>query len=612
MIYVNAYELDGKLYSIVKNAGGDTNGAVLLSTGDGEPIGATFTVYPYDCLSSLSDEKAITALSELLNRSASDIRKNMHRKVILAEVDDENAYRDISASDVRKYTKTGMIRYVDTVDEPFSVAYDVIARKGVELYKDVTDDDSRTNDDVLDDDKYIDNVFEALGQLRKDAAQLEKSISQLKSYHFDVKRYSDELGISLPVIDLDDGRRQIIDAKASTYMQAVCHNKRYELHPDILASEINDVSNLIYGVITWQTSVKYASELDREMLVRIAKLSTLINGKNVVHMSWTDDTIENAVAIMLDGNIMIDSSYGDRSSLKTARDVIDTDDVFRFIDVSLANDFTDTISIARFVTDRFSDDEYARIAMRHTGFVRRLLSDVEYVASVIDAFPTDDDDYRAVADMAGVNVKLFDTNGEGDYLLANSLRLITYVKRFVSQDTYDNIMSTIAFAPRGLDCGVMDDVAYVPDRHTHTRYEDYDWDDMSYLDYDDDEDDDYEYTEVDDEQLDEFKERLTVLALASTSLRVKFATRHPIAVMRGFMSSPEDGARVLFENCVDGHGIRWDVIDEEMEKDGNEDKDVCDVALRLVGDGIEIYAPSYRSPYCFYQDDDVADDKAND
>lgn len=612
MIYVNAYELDEKFYSIVKNAGGDTNGAVLLNTDDGEPVEATFTVYPYDCLSSLSDEKAVAALSNLLNRSAADIREHMHRKVILAEVDDESAYRDISASNVRKYTKTGMIRYVDTVDDPFAVAYDIIARKGVELYNDVTGDDSKTNDDVFDDDKYIDNVFEALGQLRKDAAQLEKSISQLKSYHFDVKRYSDELGISLPVIDLDDGRRQIIDAKASTYMQAVCRNKRYELHPDILASKINDVSNLIYGVITWQTSVKYASELDRDMLVRIAKLSTLINGKNVVHMSWTDDTIENAVAIMLDGNIMIDSSYGDRSSLKTARDVIDTDDVFRFIDVSLANDFTDTISIARFVTDRFSDDEYVRIAMRHTGFVRRLLSDAEYVASVIDTFPTDDDDYRAVADMAGVNVKLFDTNGEGDYLLANSLRLITYVKRFVSQDTYDNIVSTIAFAPRGLDCGVMDDIAYVPDRHTHTSYDDYDWDDMSYLDYDDDEDDDYEYTEVEDEQLDELKERLTVLALASTSLRVKFATKHPIAVMRGFMSSPEDGARVLFENCVDGHGIRWDIIDAEMAKDGNEDKDVCDVALRLVGDGIEIYDPSYRSPFCFYPSDDVAEDKAND
>ena len=612
MIYVNAYELDGKLYSIVKNAGGDTHGAVLLNTEDGEPVEATFTVYPYDCLSSLSDEKAVTVLSELLNRSAADIREHMRRKVILAEVDDESAYRNISASNVRKYTKIGMIRYVDTVDEPFAVAYDVIARKGVELYKDVIGDDSRTNDDMLDDDKYIDNVFEALGQLRKDAAQLEKSISQLKSYQLDVKQYSKRLGISLPVIDLDDSRRQIIDVNASTYMQAVCRNKRYELHPDILTSEINDVSNLIYGVVTWQTGVKYVSELDRDMLVRIAKMSTLINGKNVVHMSWTDDTIENAVAIMLDGNIMIDSSYGDRNSLKTARDVINTDDVFRFIDVSLANDFTDTISIARFVTDRFSDDEYARIAMRHTGFVRRLLSDVDYVASVIDTFTTDGDDYRAVADAAGVDVTLFDTNGDGDYLLANSLSLLTYVKRFVSQDTYDNIVSTIAFAPRGLDCGIMDDVAYVPDRHTHTRYEDYDWDDMSYLDYDDEEDDDCEYTDVEDEQLNEFKERLTVLALASTSLRVKFVMKHPIAVMRGFMSSPDDGAQVLFENCVDGHGIRWDVIDEEMAKDGNEDKDVCNIALKLVGDGVEIYDPSYRSPYCFYPDDDVADDKAND
>ena len=126
MIYINAYELDGNLYSIVKTAGGNTNGAVLLNVEDGEPVEMTFTVYPYDCLSSLSDNKAVAALSELLGRDASDVRKSMKRRVIMATVDDESGYTDLCASDVRKYTKTGLIRYAGMVDNPFSVAYDII------------------------------------------------------------------------------------------------------------------------------------------------------------------------------------------------------------------------------------------------------------------------------------------------------------------------------------------------------------------------------------------------------------------------------------------------------------------------------------------------------
>ena len=407
------------------------------------------------------------------------------------------------------------------------------------------------------------------------------------------------------MLDMADGRRMITDASSVTYLQAMCHNKRYEMCPDFLVSDVNGIANMLYNVITWQTGVKYASALDRDMLVRLAKLSTILSGTNTVHMSWTDVTIDNAVAIMLDGGIIIDPSYGKNRATKTACDVIDVDDVFRFIDVWMTSDFSNTCDLAKFITDVFSDDEYARAAMRHTGFVTRLLNEIEYVASTVGNLPVDETDVRTVVEDAGVNVSAL--GPDADQLLLSSIRLIAYVKRFVDQVTYDNIVSTIALAPDVW--GDIDDVTYVPERHTHTRYEDYDWDDMPYLDSDDD--DDYEYVEVVDDQLDELKERLTVLAFASVSLRAKFVSKHPIAIMRGFMSSPADGACVMFENCVDGHGIRWDVIDAELEKDGNIDKDVRDVALELVGNDIEIYDPSYRSPYCFYPGDDVEESSNN-
>lgn len=605
MIYINAYELDGNLYSIVKTAGGNTNGAVLINVEDGEPVETTFTVYPYDCLSSLSDNKAVAALSELLGRDASDVRKSMKRRVIMATVDDESGYTNLCASDVRKYTKTGLIRYAGMVDNPFSVAYDIIVRKAIELYRSVIGDTKPVELSDIDDIGYVNNVFEALRQLRQDANKVEKSIRKLVSYQSDVKRYSEELGIDLPMLDMADGRRMITDASSVTYLQAMCHNKRYEMRPDFLVSDVNGIANMLYNVITWQTGVKYASALDQDMLVRLAKLSTILSGTNTVHMSWTDVTIDNAVAIMLDGGVIIDPSYGKNRATKTACDVIDIDDVFRFIDVWMTSDFSNTCDLAKFITDVFSDDEYARAAMRHTGFVTRLLNEIEYVASTVGNLPVDETDVRTVVEDAGVNVSVL--GPDADQLLLSSIRLIAYVKRFVDQETYDNIVSTIALAPDVW--GDIDDVTYVPERHTHTRYEDYDCDDMPYLDSDDD--DDYEYIEVVDDQLDEFKERLTVLAFASVSLRAKFASKHPIAIARGFMSSPADGACVMFENCVDGHGIRWDVIDAELEKDGNIDKDVRDVALELVGNDIEIYDPSYRSPYCFYPDDDVEESSNN-
>ena len=583
-VYINAYELDGSFYSVVRNAGGDTDGAILLNTEDGSPVDTAFTVYPYDTLSSLSDNKAVIAISRLTGRTCDDVRGDMRRAVVVVEVDDA-AWRDeLRASDVRTYTRSGAVRFVGTVDEPFAVAYDVIVDKAMRLYDDVT---QSVHADRIGDFEYVRNVFESLRQLRSDADKLIGGMKRFSSYRSDVMRYSRELGIDLPVIDEKDGNRLILDASA-TYLQCVCHNKAYESDPQSLVSAVNEVRNLLYGVLTWQTGVRYASERDMDMLVRIAMLETDISGDEVVHMSLTDDTIDNAAAIMLEAGIRIDAHYGDMSLSRTAGSVIHVDGLFRFIDVALSDEYASLTRLARFVTNGFSDDEYAKVAMRHTGFLRRLLDDVALVASEIgrkhETLGVSDDEVLEIADAYAIPR---DVLGHPDDLLANVIRLVAYVKRIVGQDTYDAVASSIAFAPDS----VIDDETYVPARVERGPWEydeDY-WDDEEVIDSS-------SYIEIEDEQLDEYRNRLALVAFAGKGVRARFAERHPVAVMRGFMTGDGDSDRgplVRFENLVDGHGVRWDVIDAEFDAcDGVDDIGIDEIGKRLADKGVAIYDPT--------------------
>lgn len=582
--YINAYELDGSFYSVVRNAGGDTDGAVLLNTEDGSPVDTVFTVYPYDTLSSLSDNKAVIAFSKLTDRSCDDVRRDMRRAVVTVEVDD-TAWRDgLQASDVRTYTQSGSVRFLGKVDEPFAVAYDVIVDKAMRLYDDVT---QSVHDNRAGDFEYVRNVFEAFLQLRSDADRLIKSMRRFSSYRSDVMRYSCELGINLPVVDERDGSRLILDSSA-TYLQRVCRNKAYEGDPQSLVNAVNEVRNLLYGVLTWQTGVKYASKHDRDMLVRIAMLETAISGADVVHISLTDETIDNAVAIMLEAGIRIDASYGDMNLTRTAASVIPVDDLFRFIDIVLSDEYASVTRLARFVTDGFSDDEYAKVSMRHTDFLLRLFDDVTLVASEIgrkhETLGVSDDEVLEIADAYAIPR---DVLGHPDDLLANVIRLVAYVKRIVGQDTYDAVASSIAFAPDS----VIDDETYVPARVERGPWEydeDY-WDDEEIIDSS-------SYIEIEDEQLDEYRNRLALVAFAEKGVRARFAERHPVAVMRGFMTGDGDSDReplVRFENLVDGHGVRWDAIDAEFDAcDGVDDIGIDEIGKRLADKGVAIYDPT--------------------
>lgn len=578
--YINAYELDGSFYSVVRNAGGDTDGAVLLNTEDGSPVDTVFTVYPYGTLSSLSDNKAVIAFSKLTGRSCDDVRRDMRRAVVAVEVDD-TAWRDgLQASNVRTYTQSGSVRFLGKVDEPFAVAYDVIVDKAMRLYDDVT----QSVHDNRGDFEYVRNVFEALLQLCSDADRLIKSMRRFSSYRSDVMRYSRELGINLPVVDEQDGSRLILDSSA-TYLQRVCRNKAYEDDPQSLVNAVNEVRNLLYGVLTWQTGVKYASEHDRDMLVRIAMLETAISGADVVHMSLTDETIDNAAAIMLEAGIRIDASYGDMSLTRTAASVIPVDDLFRFIDIVLSDEYASVTRLARFVTDGFSDDEYAKVSMRHTGFLLRLFDDVALVASDIgrkhETLGVSDDEVLVIAAEYAIPMDVID---HPDDLLANVIRVIAYVKGIVGQDVYDTVASSIAFAPDS----IIDDDTYVPARIERGPWEydeDY-WSDEEIVDS-------LSYIEIEDEQLDEYRNRLALVAFAGKGVRTRFAERHPVAVMRGFMTGDDDSDRgplVRFENLIDGHGVRWDIIDAEFDAcDGIDDIGVDEIGKRLADKGVAIY-----------------------
>ena len=581
--YINAYELDGSFYSVVRNAGGDTDGAVLLNTEDGSPVDTVFTVYPYGTLSSLSDNKAVIAFSKLTGRSCDDVRRDMRRSVVAVEVDD-TAWKDgLQASNVRTYTQSGSVRFLGRVDEPFAVAYGVIVDKAMRLYDDVT---QSSHSDLTGDFEYVRNVFESLLQLRSDADRLIKSMRRFSSYRSDVMRYSRELGINLPVIDERDGNRLILDSSA-TYLQRVCRNKAYEDDPQSLVSAVNEVRNLLYGVLTWQTGIKYASEHDRDMLVRIAMLETAISGTDVVHMSLTDETIDNAAAVMLEAGIRIDASYGDMSLTRTAASVIPVDDLFRFIDIVLSDEYASVTRLARFVTDDFSDDEYAKVSMRHTGFLLRLFDDITIVASEIgkkhETLGISDDEVLGIATEYAIPRDVID---HPDDLLANVIRVIAYVKGIVGQDVYDTVASSIAFAPDG----IIDDDTYVPARIERGLWEydeDY-WGDEEAID-------NSLYIEIEDEQLDEYRNRLVLVAFAGKGVRTRFAERHHVAVMRGFMTDGGDsdcGTLVRFENLVDGHGVRWDVIDAEFDAcDGIDDIGVDEIGKRLADKGVAIYDP---------------------
>lgn len=582
-VHINAYELDGSFYSVVRNAGGDTDGAVLLNTEDGSPVDTTFTVYPYDTLSSLSDNKAVIALSKLTSRSCDDVRRDMRRAVVTVEVDDAEWRDELRASNVRTYTRSGSVCFLGTVDEPFAVAYEVIVDKAMSLYDDVT---QGVHVNRADDFEYVRSVFESLQQLRSDADRLISGMRKLSSYRSDVMRYARELGINLPVIDERDGSRLILDSSA-TYLQCVCRNKAYESDPQSLVSAVNEVWNLLYGVLTWQTGVMYESAHDRDMLLRIAMLDTAISGTDVVHMSLTDDTIDNAAAIMLETGIRIDAHYGDMSLSRTAGSVISVDDLFRFIDVVLSDEYASITGLARFVTNGFSDDEYAKVSMRHTGFLCRLLDDVSLVASEIgrkrETLGVSDAEVREIAAAYAI---LEDIISNPDDLLANVIRLVAYVKGVVGQETYDAVASSIAFAPDD----IIDDETYVPARVERGPWEydeDY-WGDEEITD-------NLSYVEIEDEQLDEYRNRLALVAFAGNGIRSRFAERHPVAVMRGFMTpdgASDRGPLVRFENLVDGHGVRWDVIDAEFDAcDGIDDIGFDEVGKRLADKGVAIYDP---------------------
>ena len=240
-----------------------------------------------------------------------------------------------------------------------------------------------------------------------------------------------------------------------------------------------------------------------------------------------------------------------------------------------------TISTAG--TDKIVISHATKVIRRRT-----VLDDVSLVASEIgrkrETLGVSDDELLEIADAYTIPR---DVLGHPDDLLANVIRLVAYVKRIVGQDTYDAVASSIAFAPDS----VIDDETYVPARVERGPWEydeDY-WDDEEVIDSS-------SYIEIEDEQLDEYRNRLALVAFAGKGVRARFAERHPVAVMRGFMTGDGDSDRgplVRFENLVDGHGVRWDVIDAEFDAcDGVDDIGIDEIGKRLADKGVAIYDPT--------------------